>query len=183
MPDGFRFITVSAQLDRELKCTERKPKAASGLRRRLQVRAEREGFEPSVPVRAHRFSRPAHSAALAPLQFCGHPPENQSLRQVAQYDFCQCPSDWTLTVSMHTCRTAVPASQPSEQKTRFRQDRYGSSRGIGVRCHRCVSWQLIRLRSSQLRVFPAEKFGRIAGAAAPQRRTCQILRIFPGTAR
>src|SRR5438876_8873457 len=30
--------------------------------------AEREGFEPSVHLRAHRFSRPARSAALAPLQ-------------------------------------------------------------------------------------------------------------------
>jgi hypothetical protein len=30
--------------------------------------AEREGFEPSVQLPAHRFSRPAHSAALAPLR-------------------------------------------------------------------------------------------------------------------
>jgi len=30
--------------------------------------AEREGFEPSVHLRAHRFSRPARSAALAPLR-------------------------------------------------------------------------------------------------------------------
>ena len=30
--------------------------------------AEREGFEPSVGLLPHRFSRPAHSAALAPLQ-------------------------------------------------------------------------------------------------------------------
>ncbi len=30
--------------------------------------AEREGFEPSVPLRTHWFSRPAQSAALSPLQ-------------------------------------------------------------------------------------------------------------------
>ena len=30
--------------------------------------AEREGFEPSVPLPVHRFSRPAHSAALSPLR-------------------------------------------------------------------------------------------------------------------
>ncbi len=30
--------------------------------------AEREGFEPPVPLRVHRFSKPAHSAALAPLR-------------------------------------------------------------------------------------------------------------------
>jgi hypothetical protein len=30
--------------------------------------AEREGFEPSVILRPHRFSRPAHSATLAPLR-------------------------------------------------------------------------------------------------------------------
>ncbi len=30
--------------------------------------AEREGFEPSVTMKPHRFSRPAHSAALASLQ-------------------------------------------------------------------------------------------------------------------
>ncbi len=31
-------------------------------------KAEREGFEPSVPVKVHRFSRPAHSATLSPLR-------------------------------------------------------------------------------------------------------------------
>lgn len=31
-------------------------------------KAEREGFEPSVGLRPHRFSRPARSAALAPLR-------------------------------------------------------------------------------------------------------------------
>ena len=30
--------------------------------------AERVGFEPTVPVRGHRFSRPAHSTALASLR-------------------------------------------------------------------------------------------------------------------
>ena len=30
--------------------------------------AEEEGFEPSVPLRAQRFSRPPHSTALAPLR-------------------------------------------------------------------------------------------------------------------
>ncbi len=33
-------------------------------------KAEREGFEPSVHLRAHRFSRPAQSATLAPLRPC-----------------------------------------------------------------------------------------------------------------
>ena len=31
-------------------------------------KTEREGFEPSVPLRVHRFSRPAHSATLSPLR-------------------------------------------------------------------------------------------------------------------
>jgi hypothetical protein len=35
---------------------------------RGSLNAEREGFEPSVHLRAHRFSRPARSAALAPLR-------------------------------------------------------------------------------------------------------------------
>ena len=30
-------------------------------------KAEREGFEPSEPLRVHRFSRPARSATLSPL--------------------------------------------------------------------------------------------------------------------
>ena len=29
--------------------------------------AERVGFEPTIPLRAYRFSRPAHSTALPPL--------------------------------------------------------------------------------------------------------------------
>ena len=35
----------------------------------LRFAAEREGFEPSRPVRAYRFSRAAHSTTLVPLQF------------------------------------------------------------------------------------------------------------------
>lgn len=35
----------------------------------LGLRAEREGFEPSDGKTRHRFSRPAHSAALAPLRY------------------------------------------------------------------------------------------------------------------
>ena len=31
--------------------------------------AEREGFEPSVPVRVQRFSRPSRSATPAPFQY------------------------------------------------------------------------------------------------------------------
>lgn len=34
----------------------------------IQMLAEREGFEPSERLRAHRFSRPAYSTTLAPLQ-------------------------------------------------------------------------------------------------------------------
>ena len=30
--------------------------------------AEREGFEPSMPLRAYRFSRPTHSTTLPPLR-------------------------------------------------------------------------------------------------------------------
>jgi integrase/recombinase XerD len=37
----------------------------------LVCAAEREGFEPSVRLPAHRFSRPAHSTALAPLRVKG----------------------------------------------------------------------------------------------------------------
>ena len=43
--------------------TKSQPFATAG-----SLRAEREGFEPSVNFRPHRFSRPAHSAALAPLR-------------------------------------------------------------------------------------------------------------------
>ena len=32
--------------------------------------AEREGFEPSEPVRVHLISNQAHSATLPPLQIC-----------------------------------------------------------------------------------------------------------------
>ena len=32
--------------------------------------AEREGFEPPLPLRVKRFSRPPHSTALPPLQWC-----------------------------------------------------------------------------------------------------------------
>ena len=31
--------------------------------------AERKGFEPLIPLRAYRFSRPTHSTALPPLRF------------------------------------------------------------------------------------------------------------------
>jgi hypothetical protein len=30
--------------------------------------AEREGFEPSIPLRVYRFSRPTHSTTLPPLR-------------------------------------------------------------------------------------------------------------------
>ena len=41
----------------------------TALQRDVEKReAEREGFEPSVPVKVHRFSRPAHSATLSPLR-------------------------------------------------------------------------------------------------------------------
>ncbi len=40
--------------------------------------AERQGFEPWVPLRAHRISSAAHSTTLAPLLLmgrrCGKPP-------------------------------------------------------------------------------------------------------------
>ncbi|PIO47749.1 MAG: hypothetical protein CMR00_08650 [[Chlorobium] sp. 445] len=35
---------------------------------RVHARAERVGFEPTVVLRLHRFSRPTDSATLAPLQ-------------------------------------------------------------------------------------------------------------------
>ena len=54
-----------------------------------QASAEREGFEPPVPLRVHRFSRPAHSTTLTSLQdfrpFCEpgggrtHDPQIKSL--------------------------------------------------------------------------------------------------------
>ncbi len=45
--------------------------------------AERVGFEPTVPVRAHRFSRPAcsTSSSTSPLE-CGDTPENRSRHRV-----------------------------------------------------------------------------------------------------
>ena len=33
-----------------------------------RLMAEREGFEPSIPLLAYRFSKPTHSTALPPLQ-------------------------------------------------------------------------------------------------------------------
>ena len=41
------------------------------------IRPEREGFEPSEPVRAQRFSRPSDSTALASLQCRSPEPENR----------------------------------------------------------------------------------------------------------
>ena len=32
------------------------------------ILAEREGFEPSIPLRVYRFSRPTHSTTLPPLR-------------------------------------------------------------------------------------------------------------------
>ena len=43
--------------------------------------AEGEGFEPPVPIRAQRFSRPPHSTALAPLR-CSESPILPSSRFV-----------------------------------------------------------------------------------------------------
>src|SRR5258708_15682679 len=37
------------------------------------LKAEREGFEPSIPLRVYRFSRPTHSTTLPPLRV-GSPP-------------------------------------------------------------------------------------------------------------
>ena len=42
--------------------------AQTPLASRRRWDAEREGFEPSVPVKVHWFSRPAHSATLSPLR-------------------------------------------------------------------------------------------------------------------
>ena len=51
--------------------------------------AEGVGFEPTVPAKVHRFSKPAHSTTLAPL----HPTENHlavsmGVNQVAGIDNC-----------------------------------------------------------------------------------------------
>src|SRR5271156_6242341 len=42
----------------------------SALAKRRSFAAEREGFEPSVALLPHRFSRPARSATPAPLRAC-----------------------------------------------------------------------------------------------------------------
>ena len=52
-----------------------KPQQLQGLakihdRLRGREKAERVGFEPTVPVKVHWFSRPAHSATLSPLRMC-----------------------------------------------------------------------------------------------------------------
>ena len=50
---------------------------SNGPSRSAAVRAalaEREGFEPPLPLRVKRFSRPPHSTALPPLQVCWQPP-------------------------------------------------------------------------------------------------------------
>lgn len=43
--------------------------------------AEREGFEPSVPVRVQRFSRPSRSATPAPFQYVSTTSSVMLLRQ------------------------------------------------------------------------------------------------------
>src|SRR4051812_29563188 len=43
--------------------------------------AERVGFEPTVPLRAHRFSRPARSTTLSPLRAAADSRRNLSERQ------------------------------------------------------------------------------------------------------
>ncbi len=48
--------------------------------------AEREGFEPSVPFRAHILSRDAHSTALAPLRTT--PYNNQNARHLQSHQYC-----------------------------------------------------------------------------------------------
>ena len=43
-------------------------KASRPFQRLIRIVAEREGFEPSEPLRAQRFSRPPHSTTLPPLR-------------------------------------------------------------------------------------------------------------------
>lgn len=53
-------------------------------------KTEREGFEPSIPLRVYRFSRPAHSTALAPLRtnFCVFCICERSIRKGRQFLAC-----------------------------------------------------------------------------------------------
>ena len=53
--------------------TRRDPQGRTGIRQTNEM-AEREGFEPSVPLRAQRFSRPPRSTTPAPLRMRGMAP-------------------------------------------------------------------------------------------------------------
>ena len=75
-----RPVEASGTACRSLICTSgrdkpgRKSKSPGCLRGydAGNSRAERQGFEPWVPLRAHWFSRPAQSATLSPLRLAGH---------------------------------------------------------------------------------------------------------------
>ena len=56
---GFKSVGVASQT-----LKKQEPAGAGSFG------AEREGFEPSMPLRAYRFSRPTHSTTLPPLQNC-----------------------------------------------------------------------------------------------------------------
>jgi hypothetical protein len=61
------------------------------LAQRHFLETERGGFEPPVPLRVHRFSRPAQSTALSPLLMC------------------------------HWCKVCSPNCQSASHKTCFRR--------------------------------------------------------------
>ena len=54
---GFKYTGVASQT-----LKKQEPAGAGSFT------AEREGFEPSMPLRAYRFSRPTHSTTLPPLR-------------------------------------------------------------------------------------------------------------------
>ncbi len=71
-------------------------------------RAEREGFEPSVPLRVHWLSRPAHSAALSPLRRSGS--RHSRLPTKGADDsgrFVETPSDGIGESRSHSCECNV----------------------------------------------------------------------------
>src|SRR5438270_11600080 len=69
-PNATEAVDPQHQRPRSDDAGSRVPDATSGPKGSpaTTLKAEREGFEPSVGLRPHRFSRPARSAAPAPLR-------------------------------------------------------------------------------------------------------------------
>ena len=82
---------------------------------RSEMKAERQGFEPWVPFRAHRFSRPAQSATLSPLRNADNRVRTVILRTGGAGNNSPCGGSW------NSFADATSASMPLTFVPRLRQ--------------------------------------------------------------